>query len=76
MIHFIEKCKFKHALAFLQFRNLLPSAKLTDIMEIFVDRKNYQVKILDKTKELQKMQRKGESITWAPSYKSEFGQSQ
>ena len=36
---YMERCKFKHNLVFMQFRKLLPKAKLHDLMEIFHARK-------------------------------------
>jgi hypothetical protein len=39
LILYLERCKFIQALAFLQFRKVLPDAKLSDLMEIFNDRK-------------------------------------
>ena len=47
---YIQRCKFKHSLAFMQFRKLLPGAKLSDIMEIFVDRKEHLLKIANHVK--------------------------
>jgi hypothetical protein len=42
---YIQRCKYKHSLAFMQFRKLLPGAKICDIMEIFNDRKEHLLKI-------------------------------
>jgi hypothetical protein len=38
---YMERCKFKHNLVFMQFRKLLPKAKLHDLMEIFHARKAF-----------------------------------
>ena len=45
---YLERCKFIHALVFLQFRRLLPGAPITSIKEMFEDRQEYLLKILDK----------------------------
>jgi hypothetical protein len=49
---YLERCKFVHALVFLQFRRLIPCAPITAIKEMFEDRKEYLLMILDKVKEL------------------------
>jgi len=49
---YLDRCKHRHALAFLQFRRILPKAKLHDLMEIFQDRKKYQTKLHAKMQEL------------------------
>ena len=36
---YLDRCKFIHSFAFLQFRKLKPDAKLTDLKEIFDIRK-------------------------------------
>jgi hypothetical protein len=36
---YLDRCKFRHALAFIQFRKILPDAKLSDLRDIFIDRK-------------------------------------
>ena len=36
---YLERCKYRHAFAFLQFRRLLPGAKLHDLLELFNARK-------------------------------------
>ena len=41
---YLHKCKFKHAFAFLQFRKILPNAKLMDLRELFNDRKEMLLK--------------------------------
>ena len=42
---YVQRCKFKHSLAFMQYRKLLPGAKICDIMEIFNGRKEHLLKI-------------------------------
>jgi hypothetical protein len=37
----IERCKLKHSLVFLQFRRHLPDAPLEEILELFEERKEY-----------------------------------
>lgn len=44
---YLERCKFRHAFAFLQFRKNLPNAKLNDLMEIFCNRKKVLLEQLD-----------------------------
>ena len=41
---YLERCKTKHALAFMQFRKLLPNPKLQELIEIFKDRKSFLIK--------------------------------
>ena len=36
---FVERCKFKHALCFLQYRKLLPNPAFNDLNDIFMERK-------------------------------------
>ena len=36
---YLSHCKFKHAFAFIQFRKLLPGAKVQDLVEMFTRRK-------------------------------------
>jgi hypothetical protein len=43
---YLERCKFKHALAFIQFRKILPDAKLTALQDIFADRLDYIKKVM------------------------------
>ena len=38
---YIERCKFKHTMVFIQFRKLLPEPKLHDLREIFDQRKEF-----------------------------------
>ena len=47
---YVERCKYIHAMMFLQFRRLLPSAPITAINEMFEDRREYMLMILDKVK--------------------------
>ena len=46
---YLERCKFKHTLVFMQFRKLLPKAKLHDLMEIFHSRKDFFLNMLAKS---------------------------
>ena len=45
---YVDRCKFIHALVFLQFRRLIPCAPITAIKEMFEDRKEYLIKIVEK----------------------------
>ena len=38
---FVQRCKLKNSLMFLQFRKCLPNARIHDIREIFEDRKKF-----------------------------------
>ena len=49
---YTERCKYKHGMAFMQFRKMLPDAKLTDLMEVFKERKNLLLKIMKKIAKL------------------------
>jgi hypothetical protein len=46
---YMERCKFKHTLVFIQFRKLLPKAKLHDLMEIFHSRKAFFLDMIAKS---------------------------
>ena len=48
LILYLARCKHKHALAFMQYRKTLPNAKLTDIQEIFNERKELLRRLADK----------------------------
>ena len=52
---YLARCKYRHALAFLQFRKLLPKAKLHDLMELFNDRKG---NLLSQLKEMESIKHK------------------
>jgi hypothetical protein len=49
---FIDKCRFHHALAFIQSRSTLPDSDLEELKEIFNTRKAYIKKVLLKVTEL------------------------
>ena len=49
---YLERCKYRHALAFCQFRKILPNAKLSDLQEMFDGRKSYMIRLLDVVKSL------------------------
>jgi hypothetical protein len=38
---YLQRCKFKHTIVFMQFRKLLPKPKLHDLMDIFFSRKEF-----------------------------------
>ena len=59
---YLERCKLRHALAFCQFRKILPKAKLGDLKEMFEDRKDYMQRIMVKVDNLNKMVKKGEKV--------------
>jgi len=48
---YMERCKYKHSLAFFQYRKLLSKAKLHDLMPLFNGRKNYLLEIMGTFKE-------------------------
>ena len=64
---YMEKCKLRHALAFAQFRKILPKAKISDLREMFLERLDYIIRNVDKCQELQKSHKKGEEIPEAPT---------
>ena len=66
---YLERCKFRHALAFTQFRKILPDAKLSDLKEMFTDRTEYLNKYWNMVKALQKDYKKGISVPVEPSVK-------
>jgi hypothetical protein len=45
---FVERCKFKHTLCFLQYRKLLPYPALTDLTETFDNRKLFLINLISK----------------------------
>ena len=45
---YMEKCKLRQSLAFAQFRKILPKAKISDLREMFCERKEYITSIVDK----------------------------
>jgi len=45
--HYITRAKLKHTLAFLQFRKLLPDAKMQQIQDSFIDKKEYFIRYFD-----------------------------
>ena len=51
---FIERCKFKHALCFFQYRRLLPRPALTNLREIFDERKQFIITEINKMKRAKK----------------------
>jgi hypothetical protein len=71
MKEYAERCKFKHALAFLQFRRKIPDAKLTQLLEIFEDRKKYIELVVKKIELLRQMKVKGQQIPIPPPYVSQ-----
>ena len=47
---YLCRCKYKNALAFLQFRRLLPEPKIDELLEIFENRKSHlicEIELLD-----------------------------
>ena len=50
LLLYMNRCKLKHALAFFQFRKLLPEAPLHELKDIFNDRTKDLMKILVKAK--------------------------
>ena len=62
LMMYLERCKLRHSFAFCQFRKLLPDAKLSDLREIFDDRKDYIIKLLSYIKILRKEVKKGGKI--------------
>ena len=38
---YLEKCKLRYSLAFIQFRKILPKAKVSYLKEVFTDRVQY-----------------------------------
>ena len=66
---YLERCKFKHSLAFVQFRRMLPNAKQKELIEMFSGRKDYMLRYLEKVNNMvdagfitAKFPRKKESI--------------
>jgi hypothetical protein len=49
---YLDRCKFKHALAFMQVRRHVPKVNLEQLIEIFNDRKAYIKKILTKVADM------------------------
>jgi hypothetical protein len=45
---YMQRCKFKHTIVFMQFRKLLPKAKLHCLIDIFKSRKEFFVKMVNK----------------------------
>jgi uncharacterized C2H2 Zn-finger protein len=49
---YLDRCKFKHALAFMQFRRILPDAAVDQLKEIFNDRKEYIKRVNKKVSDM------------------------
>ena len=49
---YLSHCKFKHAFAFIQFRKLLPNAKVQDLVEMFSRRKKHLIMKMEKVNHL------------------------
>jgi len=49
---YLDRCKVRHALAFFQFRRMIPGCHFQDLMNIFFDRKEYMIKIASMCKHL------------------------
>jgi hypothetical protein len=52
LILYLERCKYHHSLAFVQFRRILPNAKLNDLTEMFQNRKDYMLRYLEKVQNM------------------------
>jgi hypothetical protein len=59
---YLDRCKLRHSFAFCQFRKLCPYANISDLREIFDDRKDYMEKLLGYVKKVGKEVKKGEKI--------------
>jgi hypothetical protein len=59
---YLERCKLRHSFAFCQFRKLCPNAKISDLRDIFDDRKEYMTRLLTWVKILSKKVKKGGTI--------------
>ena len=68
MEQYLERCKLRHALAFCQFRKILPGAKLSDLKEMFEDRKDYIQRVLSKVSSITKAAKKGIPVPEAPKF--------
>ena len=51
---YLDRCKLRHSFAFCQFRKLCPYANISDLREIFDDRKDYMEKLLGYVKKVGK----------------------
>jgi hypothetical protein len=47
----MRRCKYIHTLVFIQFRRILPDAKLHDLKEIFKVRKNFLLRELERAED-------------------------
>ena len=51
---FIERCKFKNSLCFMQYRRLLPTAEYGELLEIFEGRKAFLVEHVSRMAEMER----------------------
>jgi hypothetical protein len=52
LVLYLQRCKFKHTIVFMQYRKHLPEAKLHDLIDVFKNRKEYFLKMVYKAENL------------------------